>query len=195
MDSKATTDAKAKDPGNRLLSHFSPRRMTVEEIRDSVLAISGSLDRAIGGSLITVDKTKKRPESNLDNINRRTMYAPVRRGSIPTLLATFDYGDATTSSEGRTRTNVAPQALFMMNSEFVRGQSLRLATGLMERFPEDASRVGQAYLVLLGRKPEPGEIDQALTYLTAMQQRTGAGQAWESFCHLLIASNEFLYIP
>jgi hypothetical protein len=168
--------------------------MTVEEIRDSVLAIGGSLDRAIGGSLIVQDKTKKRPESNMDKMTRRTMYAPVRRGSIPTLLSTFDYGDATTSSEGRTRTNVAPQALFMMNSEFVREHASRFAARLMEQLPDDARRVEHAYLTVIGRKPEPAEIDQALTYAAAMQKRTDAAQAWQSLCRVLIASNEFLYI-
>lgn len=191
MDVKATSEARAKDPGNRLWSRFARRRMTVEEIRDSLLVIDGSLDAAIGGSLMSGEKGK-RPNIKPDDVRRRTLYLPVRRGSIPTLLATFDYGDATTSSDGRTRTNIAPQALFMMNSAFVQARSAGFAKRL-EAFPVDRARVTEAYRIALSRAPTGSEIDQALTYVAEATRRENTEEAWQSWCHVLLSTNEFIY--
>ncbi len=170
------------------MSRAEPRRMTMEEIRDSLLAIEGSLDLTMGGSLMA-EKGRKRPDSNPDKTKRRTLYIPVRRGSIPTLFTTFDFGDATTSSEGRTRTNVAPQALFMMNSDFVRERASGLASRLLAGSGADSARVEKAYLAILGRRPEPAEVDQALSYVGGRQER-----GWSSFCRVLMGTNEFLYL-
>src|SRR4030081_3074238 len=91
------------DPANRLWSRFSRVRMSVEEIRDSFLALGGNLDAALGGSLLPEPgpRVRGRPQRvDPDDNARRTIYLPVRRGSIPTVLATFDYGDATTAGDG-----------------------------------------------------------------------------------------------
>ena len=126
-----------------------------------------------------------------DQVTRRTVYLPIRRGSMPVMLSMFDFGDATTSGDGRSRTNVAPQALFMMNSEFALKQSVSLAAQIQK----DARPVERAYLLTLGRAPLPGEVDKVLTYLQIMEQKAGsASEAWKSFCHVLLASNEFLYV-
>lgn len=81
----------------------------MEEIRDSFLALGRALDLSMGGNLLKEASFPVviKPEE----IFRRTVYIPVRRSKVPTILSTFDFGDATTSSEGRSRTNVAPQAL------------------------------------------------------------------------------------
>ncbi|HTM49982.1 MAG TPA: PSD1 and planctomycete cytochrome C domain-containing protein [Bryobacteraceae bacterium] len=200
MSTHAGEAALAADPANRLISRFERLRMSVEQIRDSFLALSGNLDPTIGGSLIPAGTMKtKRPSLNPDDLKRRTLYVPVRRGSIPTLLATFDYGDATTPGEGRPRTNVAPQALFMLNSRFV----LEQAAGLAKRLLEDAGlsdtqRVERAYLMTLTRRPEAAEIDSALTYLAHLEKQLGKpdahATAWQSLCHVLMSTNEFLYL-
>jgi hypothetical protein len=123
----------------------------------------------------------------------------VRRGSIPTVLATFDYGDATTPGEGRPRTNVAPQALFMMNSRFV----VERAGGFAKRLLEDAAlsekqRIERAYLMALTRRPDSAEVDSALTYIADLEKKLPQPDAhpvaWRSFCHVLMSTNEFLYL-
>lgn len=198
MSSRIPPEVREADPGNRLWSRFNRLRMSVEQIRDSLLALDGSLDSKTGGTLLPADKGK-RPKIEFDDLKRRTIYLPVRRGSIPTLLATFDFGDATTSNDGRPRTNVAPQALFLMNSRFVIERSRGLVAKVLDASPaSDPERVSRAYRAVLTRSPEPAEIDSALTYIGGLQHRLGGSdareRAWASFCHILISTNEFLYI-
>ncbi|MFN7937536.1 MAG: PSD1 and planctomycete cytochrome C domain-containing protein [Bryobacteraceae bacterium] len=198
MSALANAQVKEADPSNRLFSRFPRTRMSVEQMRDSILYLGGDLDGAIGGSLLPAGKGK-RPKMDPEEMTRRTLYVPVRRGSIPALLATFDYGDATTSSEGRGRTNVAPQALFLRNSKFAVERSMRFADRVLAA-PDvsESERVRRAYRMVFSRLPSPEEADAALTYLTKLSERLGGNeprrQAWGSFCHVLISSNEFLYL-
>ncbi|MBM3727241.1 MAG: DUF1553 domain-containing protein [Acidobacteria bacterium] len=178
----------AADPANRQLSHFPRLRLGVEQIRDGLLAIDGTLDETVGGAPGARERMKP------DELTRRTLYTTVRRGSVPALLATFDYGDATTVSEGRARTNVAPQALFLRNSAFVNERAKHLAAKLGP-VPAGRERVERLYLLTLSRPPDAGETDAALSYLAAMTTRAGETEAWQSFCRVLFASNEFLYLP
>ncbi len=199
MSTTVAPEAKQADPSNRLLSRFPRARMSVEQIRDSFLVLDGSLDGALGGPMLPSGKMK-RPKVEPDDMTRRTLYIPVRRGSIPTVLATFDYGDATTSSDGRPRTNVAPQALFMMNSKYVVEHAKGFADRLLtDESLTDSSRIDRAYLLALTRKAEPQEVDRALSYIASMAQKLGGNdaraKAWQSFCHVLMSSNEFVFLP
>jgi hypothetical protein len=189
----AVTGPNEADPANRLWTRFNRLRMSVEQIRDSFLALDGGIDLTMGGTLL--QKTEgKRQKVDMDEIKRRTLYFPVRRGSIPNLLNTFDFGDATTASEGRTRTNVAPQALFMMNSKFVVDRAKAFADRLLAVNAKDSERIERAYLMALTRKPEPAEVDEALSYIGEMEKRRDRATAWQSFCHVLMSTNEFLYL-
>ncbi len=197
MSTHASKEAREVDPGNRLLSRFPRTRLSIEQIRDSFLALDGSLDETMGGTLL-VTSAGKRQKVDADEVKRRTMYLPVRRGSIPPLLATFDFGDATTPGEARARTNVAPQALFIRNSKFVVEHARGFAKRLLDDAAlTDAKRVERAYLLALTRYAEPAEVDEALSYIAAMEQRLGGSEAhltaWQSFCHVLMSANEFVY--
>jgi Protein of unknown function (DUF1553) len=198
MSSKPSREVLEADPGNRLWSRFNRQRMSVEQIRDTMLALDGSLDTTMGGSLFPAGKGK-REKIDVEELKRRTIYMPVRRGNIPVLFSTFDFGDATTASEGRSRTNVAPQALFLMNSKFVNERSRGFAARILEQ-PDltDSGRVQIAYRMALGRDPDAKEIDSALTYVAGLQKRLGGDDAdrnaWGSLCHVLVSTNEFLYI-
>jgi hypothetical protein len=198
MSGEASKEVREADPGNRLFSRFSHVRMSVEQIRDALLAIDGSLDVTMGGSLFPTGKGR-RERIDVEQLKRRTIYMPVRRGNIPSLFSTFDFGDATTSSDGRSRTNVAPQALFLMNSQFAIDRSRGLAARLLKQSElSDADRIRQAYLIALGRQPDTNEIDSGLTYISNLEKKLGTGDvnqtAWASFCHVLVATNEFLYL-
>jgi hypothetical protein len=207
MSSEITREKMAADPSNRLHSRFSRRRLDVEEIRDGLLALDGSLDLTAGGTLqegqgTDVEFSEKRLSYNPDNSKRRTVYLPLRRSNLPTLLNLFDFGDATTTGDGREQTNVAPQALFMMNSNFVSERAASLAKRLLEDFgSDDARRVERAYLLTLGRRPsetEGNELKEALQYINKFQQMVSGPEArlkaWQSFCRILIASNDFAYV-
>jgi hypothetical protein len=202
MDSRTAKEVRDADPANRLWSRFNRVRMSVEEIRDSLLALGGNMDTTLGGSLLpgSGPRMKGGPRRlDPDDITRRTLYLPVRRGSIPTVLATFDYGDATTAGEGRPRTNVAPQALFMMNSRFVVEQAGVFAKRLLDDATlSDTQRIERAYRMALTRPPDSAEVDSALSYIADLEKKLATpdahASAWRSFCHILMSTNEFLYL-
>jgi mono/diheme cytochrome c family protein len=204
MSSLATSEALERDPDGSLLSHYPQRRLEVEEIRDSLLMLDGSLDFTMGGALQTGKGTDKefsddRMSLNPDQSKRRTVYLPLRRSNLPSVLTLFDFGDAATSGEGRSQTNVAPQALYMMNGEFVARQVGALAGQLLDDTSlDDAGRIRRAYARSIGRLPEDREIQSALRYIQGFPGRpddqAGRRLAWTSFCRTLVASNDFLYV-
>ena len=190
------------DPENLLLTRFNRQRLDVEEIRDGMLAIDGTIDLKMGGTLQSgfgtdLENSSGRLSLNPETVKRRTVYLPLRRSNLPSLLNLFDFGDATTVNGKRALTNVAPQALFMMNSEFVSERAKNLVSAVLKQGAlNDRQRVDQLYLHVLDRKPEAAEADAAFTYLTKYQQQfhTTPESAWQSFCHVLLTSNEFLYL-
>jgi len=210
MSSTVSKEAFETDPGNRLLSHMSRRRLEVEEIHDGMLAIGGELDLAMGGTLQTGFGTDE--ENGNDRLSiapettrRRTCYIPLRRSNLPSLLNLFDFGDATTPTESRSRTNVASQALYMMNSQFIADRAQLLARRIMsDSGSDDHQRVVGAYLSVLGRKPKDDEVEEILSYREALERRLVDSvqldrpsldlKAWQSLCRVLLSSNEFIYV-
>jgi hypothetical protein len=187
MASDITKEASEQDPGNRLLSHFSRRRLDVEEIRDSMLALDGSLDLTMGGTLQYGSGTDGENSAGRLSIDpatskRRTVYLPLRRSNLPSLLNLFDFGDATTTCEGRALTNTAPQALFMMNSTFVNDRSAALAK-------QFSGHLDLLYQRILDRLPTPAEKDEAMGYI----EKTG-DRGWQSLARILLSSNEYIYV-
>src|SRR5262249_4142428 len=153
-------------PENRLFSRFPRRRLSVEEMRDGMLALDGTIDLKMGGTLQSgfgtdrensADRMSLRPEA----VKRRTVYLPLRRANLPTLLNLFDFGDATTSASKRPSTTIAPQALFMMNSDFVTDRARNLAE-MSARDKDPAARVRALYLHILNRPPAPPEVETAI---------------------------------
>jgi hypothetical protein len=187
MSSDISAEAAEQDPGNRLLSHFSRRRLDVEEVRDAMLALDGSLDLTMGGTLQSgtgTDGENSALRLSIDpsTSKRRTVYLPLRRSNLPSLLNLFDFGDATTTCEGRALTNTAPQALFMMNSKFVDDRSVALATEL-------GGRVDLLYQRILDRLPTAAERDDVLGYIAKVGEK-----GWQSMARILLSSNEFIYV-
>lgn len=201
MSSSPSPEAVAADPENRLLQHFNRRRLAVEEIRDGMLAIDGSIDLTMGGTLqkgfgTDGENSNGRLSLNPEKIKRRMVYLPLRRSNLPSLLNLFDFGDAVTPSGRRVLTNVAPQALFAMNSGFIQERAKAIADAL----PATASpneRMSAAYRRILNRAPSASEIDDLLSYMTSFRKKFPSrdeAAAWQSACHILLASNEFLYV-
>ena len=199
----AADDKEPADPENKLLSHFSRRRLQVEEIRDGLLAIDGSLDLTMGGTLQSGfgtdgENSSKRLSLNPETIDRRMVYLPLRRANLPTLLNLFDFGDAVMSMGKRASTNVAPQALFMMNSEFVALRARNLASSLMGEESDEARRVQRAYLITLNRSAQNEELQAGVSYVRGFGANFPNSatdlDAWYSFCRILMASNDFIYV-
>ena len=203
MSSVANETATRADPSNQWLSHFNRRRLDIEELRDSMLAIDKSIDFTMGGTLQSgfgTDGENSNARLSIDpaSSTRRMVYLPLRRANLPTLLNLFDFGDAVTSLGKRPVTNVAPQALFMMNSEFVSERAANLARQLLEEKGwTDAERLERAHLSVLTDKPDAGDLDQGLSYVGGFRSRfenATPQDAWQSYCRILLASNNFIYV-
>ena len=199
------TAALSADQDNRLLSRFNRRRLAVEELRDGLLQIDGTIDLTVGGSLQSGrgtdgETSQGRLSINPDKQKRRTVYLPLRRANLSPLLNLFDFGDATTTSGKRQLTNVSTQALFWLNSEFLTERSTTLGKALLSDVAlpklDDAARIESAYLKILNRKASAGEVAAALQYVAGFKQKFAGddAKAWQSFCRVLMASNDFLYV-
>jgi hypothetical protein len=193
---------KAKDPENRLLSHFPRQRLSIEEIRDAYLAMGGDLDLTMGGTLdpgvgTDGETSSNRISMNPEKTNRRSIYLPLRRSNLPTLYSLFDFGDATTPDGRRNSTIVATQALFVMNSPLVIREANHLTANVLKQEKLDKLRVEEIYIRVLDRKPGPSEIDRGLTYVASLRQKwndLSEEKAWTSLTHVLMASNEFIFL-
>jgi cytochrome c553 len=172
------TDAPAThrdvDPGNRLLWRHSPRRLDAEEVRDTLLATAGRLQlQPPAASPAAELKMIEMPDNGVESraINEkadaslvRSIYLPLLRGVTPKSLEAFDPVTQTLVTGQRDATTVPTQALFLLNSSFVRRQSLTLGeTLLKERSP--LARIRQAYRLTLGREPSAGEIARAQRFV------------------------------
>jgi hypothetical protein len=178
----STSPAPPDDPANELLSHMSRRRLSIEQWRDSLLFVTGELDRSGGESLELDDPAN----------HRRTVYARVSRLKLNDLLMQFDYPDANVHAEKRSVTTTPMQKLFMLNSAFAIERSRALADRLSRLAESTRSRVVAAYRLLFAREPTSEEIDLAVDFL-----RTASDDGlspWTQYAQMLLASNEMLYV-
>ena len=112
----------------------------------------------------------------------------------------FDFANSSSSSAKRTESNVATQALYMMNSENVAERSRSLASYLMAADDqEDSQRVRRAFLIALTRQPTPQEVNEFLLYLRNFPEDSGKNRGsrldvWQSICRILMTSNEFNFV-
>jgi len=202
MSAAFDEEKKAKDPENRLVSHFPRQRLSVEEIRDAYLALGGDLDLTMGGTLdpgvgTDGETSANRISMNPEKTNRRSIYLPLRRSNLPTLYTLFDFGDATTPDGKRSSTTVATQALFVMNSPLVIREAKSLTDAVLKQEKQDKRRMEEIYLRVLDRRPDANEIDRGLTYMQSFRKKWNdidEEKAWTSLTHALMASNEFMFV-
>jgi len=206
MSTTYSEEGIAADPENKLLWRFNRRRLTGEEVRDSVLALGHGLDNSMGGTLLKVKNRAYVTGSNtnitdeFDNY-RRSIYLPVVRSSVYEVLQALDFPDPAVSNGDRNTTTVAPQALFMMNSSLVDKSTSELASRLTAL--GGSERIHRAYSITLGRQPNDFEMANAQAYTQQVSAAaTAAGlatedaelAAWQSFCRVLLSTNEFFYV-
>lgn len=199
-------EAFLKDPENRLLWRQAKRRLDAEAMRDAMLAASGELDPSPRpGSLVAeldvqsaamVAFNQKIPD-DLDGSKHRSVYLPVMRDQLPDVLRQFDFAEPSLVTGKRDSTNVPPQALYLMNSDFVRARAAALAKRVME-VPEEA-RIGEAYRRCLHRAPDEEESRLVKAFLHApLADGTDPSKEeekrWQDLCQTLLASADFRMI-
>ena len=144
----------AKDSGNRLYWRASRRRMTAEQLRDSILSVAGVLETKVGGP----------SEALTPFYARRTIYGKLSRYRTDGFLQLFDFPAPTISAEQRFTTNVPLQRLFLMNSDFIQQHS-ELIARRVETEPDSRSRIRKAYRLVFGREPSDSELSAGVQYL------------------------------
>jgi hypothetical protein len=144
----------AKDSGNRLYWRADRKRMDAEQVRDSILLVSGDLDRAIGG-----------PSAELTpSFKRRTVYGKVSRYKLDEYLQLFDFPSPAQSAEKRFVTTVPSQRLFLMNSDFMQIEAEELAKRVAAE-PNNRARIRKVYQTVFGRDATEEEVALGLEYL------------------------------
>jgi hypothetical protein len=189
-----------KDPTNTLLSHANRRRLDAEQIRDSILSISGGLDRRLGGPNITGAGDIDANNSSAQNIEynylyadvRRSVYTPAFRNKRLELFEFFDFGNINQTMGQRNSSTVAPQALFLLNHPFLLEQSKLAAETALKKTATRPVRIQTAYRQILGRPPSEKETaicERFLAHSTAPE-----AEVWAQLYQMLFASIDFRYI-
>jgi Protein of unknown function (DUF1553) len=212
--SETRPDGQRLDPENRLVWRFNRQRLDFESMRDSLLAAAGVLGTTIGGPAAPISEP---PFST-----RRTVYGYVDRQNLDDLYRTFDFAIPDATSPRRFVTTVPQQALFLMNSPFLHEQTRRLTSSIAQSASEtpatasassassQAEGIRQLYRRILGRSPDPDELNLALEFVrrqTAPDPArqgswTGAPEpqptptltAWEQLSQVLFLTNEFMFV-
>ena len=193
------------DPSNTWLWKFSRRRLSAEELRDSILAASGDLDATPGGPHPFPPEsawgfTQHGPFQAVYDNDKRSVYLMTQRIKRHPFMALFDGADANTSTPDRYTTIVPTQALFFLNDPFVHAKSDHMATRLMT-LPDTAARVDQAFRLMFSRPPTEREQASSSQFLADYAANLPDGtsedkprRAWAAYARVLMSSNEFLFV-
>jgi mono/diheme cytochrome c family protein len=188
-------EALKKDAACRLLWRFPPRRLEAETLRDSILAVSGNLDRTMGGPsffLHDVDRENVyhyRPKEEFGpEESRRMVYAFKVRMEQDGIFGAFDCPDGSLVVPRRSVSTTPLQALNLFNSRFILRQSDVFAERLRREAGSDpASQVHRAWLLAFGRTPDAVEAGDAVAFIRA--------EGLVALCRALLNANEFLFLP
>jgi hypothetical protein len=201
--------AAAKDPENDLLWRFDPRRLTAEEIRDSILAVSGNLNlkKTAGPSVYPVIPKEvlagqSRPgdgwgRSPPEDAAARSVFVFVKRSLAVPLLFVFDTPDPDAPCPVRFTTTQPTQALGMLNSEFVNHQAKIFAELVTKEAGNDpAAQVRLALRRATQRSPTDAEIERGTKFIAAMRSadKLSGAEALRRFCLLALNLNEFMSV-
>jgi hypothetical protein len=184
------------DPGNRLLSRMSRRRLEGEAIRDTFLAVSGQLNREAGGPSVRPPLPKEVTSTLLQNQwevtpdeaghRRRSVYVFARRNLRYPIFEAFDRPDSNLTCSRRDRSTTAPQSLMLLNSEFSLATAEALAARISVEASDTGERIERAYAHLFSRPPESDE--------RALGRRFLDRGSLVEYCLALLNTNEAIYV-
>jgi hypothetical protein len=152
------------DPDNKLLWRANPRPLDAEALRDTILTAGGGLDlkRPYGSQVSAFGDNRVGLSFNQDRmtteVRYRSVYLPILRNDLPEALGLFDFADPSVSKPKRESTNVPSQALYLMNSKWVLTEAAAMAKDLVKRFPDQESRIKQAFLRIYSRPADATDL-------------------------------------
>ena len=209
LSSQRSELAEQHDPTNRLLHRFSIRRLEGEVIRDTMLSVSGQLNKTMYGASVPVYLSsfmegRGRPGSSgpLDGAGRRSIYQSVNRNFLNPFMLAFDTPQPATAISRRSVSNVPAQSLILMNNEFVHQQANVWATHLLEAgLQNDDAIISLAYRTAFAREPNESELASLLEFARAdaadppdstivLKNET----ILTSVCHVLLNQKELLFL-
>jgi hypothetical protein len=190
--------AMEKDPENKLLWRFNRQRLAAEQIRDAMLAVSGTINLKQGGPsvMVPIDQglvntlykpSQWKPAKDPAEHNRRSIYLIAKRNLRLPFMEVFDAPDLQVSCARRESSTHAPQALELLNGNFANEQAIALAKRLeAEAGPNLRKQIDLGYRLATGRAARPAEIRAALEFLKTQPKR--------EFALALLNLNSFLYV-
>ena len=200
-------DALATDPGNERLSRFRLRRLSAEELRDSLLAANGTINLELGGPGVRpplpeeVLATSSRPHdvwplTPEPSWTRRSVYMHQKRSIQDPLLAVFDQADIDNPCPVRFATVQPTQSLILFNGDFANEQARRLAERARGSAGSQRERAAAAIRFAYGRSATEAELDAADRFgaKLAGEGVTDPDRALDLFALMLVNSNEFLHV-
>ena len=198
------------DPENNLLWRMNLRRLDAEALRDSVIATSGQANYAMGGPPVMLQATPSGLQilDNPEDLSRirRSVYLLARRSNPHTFLRMFDYPIIDVNCTHRSASATPLQSLALINSEFLTTSARHLARraeALAGASASPAMKIQTAYGLTLARSPSGSEIESGSQHLRRLEElylasgMAGADavrRSFENFAHMLLCSNEFLYV-
>ncbi len=206
--SRPSEAALARDPLNHLFSHQNMRRLSAEEVRDSILQVTGQLNLQQAGPSIYPELSKEVLHSQSmpgkgwgrsapDQAARRSIYIHIKRTLVAPILKIFDFAETDLSCPVRFETTQPTQALPMLNGKFAQDQARALARRVEREHPDNSAAQIKRILELVWQRPiQPAQIEAGLALLDQLQQQDGASlrRAMETFSLVALNSNEFLYL-
>jgi hypothetical protein len=208
MSSRPNPQAAAVDPSNDLFWRFDMRRLTAEEIRDSLLAVSGNLSLKmygpgvypeIPGEVLAGQSMPGRGwnKSPPEEANRRSIYVHVKRSLLLPILESFDLAETDRTTPVRFATTQPTQALGMLNGDFLNQQAAIFASRLRREAGAEVSRqVRLGIYLATQRPPSEAEVRRGQELIRALQTQDGATAeaALNAFCLVVLNLNEFMYL-
>ena len=208
MSSSGNEKALLEDPTNNLLWRFEMRRLTAEEVRDSIINVSGKLNLKMGGPSIYTDipdevrATASRPDhawghSIEEERMRRSVYVYVKRSLHEPMLKAFDSADTDSTCAVRFATTVPTQTLTMMNSRFVNRQARAFAKRLRAETGENVeAQVKLGLTLVTNRRPSSQEVRDGLAMVNEIREEASLSEreALDRFCLMALNLNEFIYL-
>ena len=208
MSSSGNDEALAKDVSNTLFWRMNMRRLSAEEIRDSLLSANGTLNLKSGGPGVypkiprSILAGQSRPGAGWGNSSpeeaaRRSVYIHVKRSLVTPILASFDVADTDFSCPVRFATTQPTQALGMLNSEFLNEQAMLFAERIRKEAGKNVKKqVAHALQIATSRKATQDEIARGVKFIRQLQKQDGASKetAMNQFCLLVLNLNEFMYL-
>jgi len=181
-------DAAEADPENRLVWRMNRRRLDFEGLRDSLLAVSATLDHKVLGTSVDITQTPFPP--------RRTLYSHIDRQNLPGVFRTFDFASPDAHTPRRYLTTVPQQALYLMNHPFAVEQAQRLvAREELQRLTNTAERIAWLYQTLYARSPSADETATGQRFIEQAKTSTADKlDPWARYAQVLLMANEFTFV-